>query len=50
LKIIKIKGILSDSCNIEMEMAKTIDWNNLTDEPFPNLPFGSPVEITISFD
>ena len=50
LKILTIKGILSDTGKIEFETEKTVYWNDLTDEPLPNLPFGSSLYITISFD
>ena len=50
MKLIKIKGMYTDLGKIVLENKKTINWNNLTEEKPVFLPFGTPVEITISFD
>ncbi len=50
MKILKIKGIYSDIGKIELETMKTIDWNELSEENAPELPFGTMIELNISFD
>jgi hypothetical protein len=50
VKILKIKGIYSDSGKIELETMKTIEWNDLSEEKTPELPPGTIVELNISFD
>ena len=50
LKILKIKGIYSDIGKIELETMITIDWKELSKEKAPELPFGTLVELNISFD
>ncbi len=48
--MIKIKGIYTDFGKIELESMKIIEWDALSNEKPPELPFGSNVEISISFD
>ncbi len=50
MKILKIKGIYSDIGKIELETMMTIEWKELSEEKAPELPFGSIVELNISFD
>ena len=50
MKLIKIKGIYTDLGKIVLENKKTIDWDDLTEENPILLPFGSKVELVISFD
>ena len=49
MKILKIKGIYSDIGKIELDMM-TIEWQKISDEKPPEIPFGSNVELSISFD
>ena len=48
--MIKIKGIYSNLGKIELETMKTIEWKELSEEMPPEIPFGSSLELTISFD
>ena len=50
MKLIKIKGAYTDLGKIVLENMKTINWNDLTEEKPILLPFGSKVELIISFD
>ncbi len=48
--MIKIKGIYSDTCKIELENEKTVELKNLDENISPEIPFGSSIELTISYD
>jgi len=50
VQLIKIKGIYSSLGKILFDTTKTIEWKELTEERLPELPFGSGIELTISFD
>ncbi len=50
VKILKLKGIYSDIGKIELETMKTIEWKELSEEKAPELPFGTILELNISFD
>ena len=50
MKLTKIKGTYTDLGKIELENTKTINWTDLTDENPAEIPFGSNVELAISFD
>jgi hypothetical protein len=50
VKLTKIKGTYTDLGKIELENTKTINWTDLTDEKPVEIPFGSNVELVISFD
>ena len=50
MKILKIKGIYSDIGKIELETLMTIEWKALSEEKAPELPFGTLIELNISFD
>ena len=50
MKILKIKGIYSDIGKIELETMMTIDLKDLSIQKIPELPFGTLVELNISFD
>ena len=48
--MIKIKGIYSDTGKIELENEKTVELKNLDENISPEIPLGSSVELTISYD
>ena len=48
--MIKIKGTYTDIGKIELETMKIINLKELSEEKPPELPFGSNVELFISFD
>ncbi len=50
MKLIKIKGLYTHLGKIELENAKTINWNDITDEKPVLLPSGSKVELILSVD
>lgn len=50
MKLINIKGIYREMGKISLDTTKTIDWKELSDNNPPELPFGSIVELTISFE
>jgi hypothetical protein len=50
VKLTKIKGTYTDLGEIKLENTKTINWTDLTDEKPAEIPFGSIVELAISFD
>lgn len=50
MKLIRIKGIYSGAGKIVFEGTKTIDWGRLSEEELPELPVGSSIDLTISFD
>ena len=50
MKILKIKGIYSDVGKIELDTRMTINLEKITSDKSPGIPFGSNVEISISFD
>jgi hypothetical protein len=50
VRLIKIKGLYTDLGKIVLENKKTIDWDDLTVDKPVFLPFGSNVELIISFD
>lgn len=50
MKLIKAKGFYSDLGKIELFDSQSIDSISLTDENIIPLPFGSRVEISISYD
>jgi len=50
MKLIKIKGVYSDLGKIELNNSSSIASIGLTDERIIQIPFGSSVEISISYD
>jgi hypothetical protein len=48
--ILKIKGIYSDNGKIELDTMMTINWKEISIDKPPEIPFGSNVELSISFD
>jgi hypothetical protein len=50
VKLTKIKGTYTDLGKIKLENTKTINWKDLTDEEPVEIPFGSGIELIISFD
>lgn len=50
MKILNIKGIYSDIGKIELETLITIEWKDISEEKAPELPFGTLIELNISFD
>ena len=50
MKLIKVKGLYSDTGKIELENMKSIYLDAFTDEQHPGIPFGSSVEVSIEFD
>ena len=50
MKILNIKGIYSDIGKIELETLMTIEWKDISEEKAPELPFGTLIELNISFD
>jgi hypothetical protein len=50
VKILNIKGIYSDIGKIQLETLMTIEWKDLSEEKAPELPFGTLIELNISFD
>lgn len=50
MKLIKLKGIYSNSGEIELENNKSIKWKDLTDQEAALLPKGSILEISVSFN
>ena len=50
MKLIKIKGIYSGLGKIVFDTTKIIEWKELSEEKPPELPFGSSIELTISFE
>ncbi len=50
MEIIKINGKYSDLGKIELENSKIVNWSNLSDEKLPIIPFGSKIEMAVSFD
>ena len=50
VKLIKVKGLYSDTGKIELENMKSIYLDEFTDEQHLEIPFGSNVELSIEFD
>ena len=50
MQLIKIKGIYSSKGKIVFDTMKTIEWKELSSEKPPELPPGSSLELSISFD
>ncbi|MFZ1292098.1 MAG: hypothetical protein WAR79_18535 [Melioribacteraceae bacterium] len=50
MKLIKINGIYSNFGTIKIDSLKSIEWNTFSSESPPIIPFGSKIELTISFD
>lgn len=50
MKILKIKGVYSDIGKIELDTMSTINWNEISNDKPPEIPFGSSMELSISFD
>jgi hypothetical protein len=50
VKLIKINGSYTDLGKVELENTKIIYWDDITEEKPVHLPFGSKIELTISFD
>ena len=47
--LIKIKGIYSNLGVIDLDNLKVINWANFSSDSPPEIPFGSAVDISISF-
>jgi hypothetical protein len=48
--MLTIKGIYTSPGKIELNNLKMIDWKDLSEEKPPELPFGSRIDLTISFE
>jgi hypothetical protein len=47
--VIKTKGTYSDLGLIELETERVLLWSDLTNESPPDIPFGTSLEISVSF-
>jgi len=50
LTILKVKGTYRNEGEIVLNQLKTIHWKDFSDKNPPQLPIGSSIEISISFD
>ena len=50
LIILKTNGLYDERGKIQLSSVKSINWNDLSDNELPNLPVGTSIELTISFD
>ena len=50
MEIIKITGKYVNTGKIELENSKTINWDVLSNENLPAIPFGSKLELIITFN
>lgn len=50
MNIAKIKGIYSDIGKIELDTMMTINWKEISTDKPPEIPLGSNIELSISFD
>ncbi|MCB9211645.1 MAG: hypothetical protein H6610_11655 [Ignavibacteriales bacterium] len=50
MEIIKITGKYVNSGKIELENSKTVSWDVLSNENPPAIPFGSKLELVITFN
>lgn len=47
--LINIKGIYCNFGVVELETNKVINWTSFSNDPPPEIPFGSNVEVSVSF-
>lgn len=47
--LINIKGIYCNLGVVELETNKVINWISFSNDPPPEIPFGSTVEVSVSF-
>jgi hypothetical protein len=50
LKILQTKGIYNEGGNIVLNSIKTMSWSDISEMTPPQLPAGTSVELSISFD
>ncbi len=50
VEIFKINGIYNSLGEIELENSKIINWDNISNEQIPVIPFGSKIKLNISID
>ncbi len=49
-KMIRLTGRYKDLEKIELPSGKIIGWRQISDEPPPQIPFNSEIEITLAFE